>query len=102
MVVATGGGAFCDDENRRLIHSSNSVSVFLDVPWPVLRERLDQDHTGRPLYVSAATARALFAERLPHYRRAQITVALEGSEKPAEVAREIAQALQETPCATRC
>ena len=100
VVVATGGGAFCDDENRGIIHSSNAVSVFLDVPWPVLRERLDNDHSGRPLYDSADVAHALYEERLPHYRRAQMTVFLEGSETPAEAAREIVQALQEAPCAT--
>lgn len=99
-VVATGGGAFCDDENRRIIHSSNALSVFLDVPWPVLRDRLDRDQTERPLYDSATLAHALFEERLPKYRRAQMTVALDGSETAAEVAREIVQALQEAPCAT--
>jgi shikimate kinase len=100
VVVATGGGAFCDDENRRIMHAPNAVSVFLDVPWPVLRKRLDHDHTGRPLYDDAALAQTLFEKRLPHYRRAQVTVFLEGSETPAEVAREIVQTLQEAPCAT--
>ena len=100
VVVATGGGAFCDDENRRIIHSSNAVSVFLDVAWPVLRERLEKDHTGRPMYDSAGLAHALYEERLPQYRQASVTVALGGSETPADVAREIVLALQEAPCAT--
>jgi shikimate kinase len=100
VVVATGGGAFCSDENRGIIHSSNTVSVFLDVPWPVLRERLDNDHSDRPLYDNAEMAHALYKERLPDYRRAQVTVFLGGSETPEEAAQEIAQAIQEAPCAT--
>jgi len=100
VVVATGGGAFCDDENRKIIHSSDAVSVFLDVPWPVLQERLEKDHMGRPMYDNAPRVRALFEERLPHYRRAVVTTVLEGSEVPAEVARLIVRTLQEAPCAT--
>ena len=100
VVVATGGGAFCDDENRTIIHSSGGVSVFLDLPWQVLRERLEGDHTDRPMYDSAARAQALFEERLPHYRRAVVTAFLDGTEAPGEVVDQVVQALQEAPCAT--
>ncbi len=37
VVVATGGGAFCSEANREMIHRSGGVSVFLDLPWEVLR-----------------------------------------------------------------
>jgi shikimate kinase len=33
VVVATGGGAFCCQANRDLIHRSGGISVFLDLPW---------------------------------------------------------------------
>jgi shikimate kinase len=100
LVVATGGGAFCDGENRRIIHSSGGVSVFIDVPWPVLQDRLQADHSDRPMYSGAESALRLFEERLPHYRQADVIAALDGGESPDEAADRIAQALQGAPCAT--
>jgi len=99
VVVATGGGAFCRDENRRLIEAVGGVSVFLHLPWEVLRARLRNDHAGRPKYGDEAAAGRLWEERLPHYRRAALTVELAGDEPPAEVAQRIAAALREVPCA---
>ena len=98
-VVATGGGAFCRAENRRLIEAAGGVSVFLDLPWEVLRARLGDDHAGRPKYGDEASARRLWEERLPLYRRATLTVALTGGERPAEAAELVARALREAPCA---
>jgi shikimate kinase len=98
-VVATGGGAFCRDENRRLIEAAGGVSVFLHLPWEVLRARLGNDHAGRPKYGDEASARRLWEERLPLYRRATVTVELAGDERPEEAAQRVAAALEEAPCA---
>lgn len=98
-VVATGGGAFCRDENRRLIEAAGGVSVFLHLPWEVLRARLGDDHAGRPKYGDEASARRLWEERLPHYRRATLVVELAGDESPDEAAQRVAAALEEAPCA---
>jgi shikimate kinase len=100
VIVATGGGAFCDPVNRELIHGAGGVSVFLDLPWSLLGERLARDHSERPLYGDTERARALYEERLPAYRSALVHVPLDGSESPSEAAARVLDALQEAPCAT--
>jgi shikimate kinase len=99
VVVATGGGAFCSDANREVIHRAGGVSVLVDLPWSVLEERLARDNSDRPLYDDADQARQLFEERLPHYRRALVRVSLVGDEGPDEVAKHVEAALREAPCA---
>ena len=100
VVVATGGGAFCSDANREIIHRAGGVSVFLDLPWEELRKRLARDHIDRPMYDDADQAQRLFEERLPHYRLSIVRVSLNGGEAPAEVAGSVMEALREKPCAT--
>jgi shikimate kinase/3-dehydroquinate synthase len=100
VVVATGGGAFCNPVNRDLIHRSGAVSVFLDLPWPKLAERLAGDNSERPMYDDADQARRLFDQRMPEYRRAMVRVPLDGTESSAEAAERVVDALQEAPCAT--
>ena len=52
-VVATGGGAFASEENRRIIETSG-VSVYLEVPWAALGRRLAGDNGRRPMYEGEA------------------------------------------------
>ena len=99
IVVATGGGAFCSDANREVVHRAGGVSVFLDLPWEVLRQRLTRDHSGRPLYDDTSQAKQLFEERLPHYRCASVQVSLTGDEDPDEVAGRVVETLREAQCA---
>ena len=99
IVVATGGGAFCSAANREAIHRSGGVSVFLDLPWAVLQERLARDHSARPMYDDNDQAKQLFEERLPHYRCALVQVTLSGQEDPDEVAGRVVEMLREAPCA---
>lgn len=99
VVVATGGGAFCNEANREVIHRSGGVSAFLDLPWAVLRQRLTHDHTDRPMYDDTSQARQLFEERLPQYRCALVRVSLAGDEGPDEVADRVVETLREAPCA---
>ena len=99
VVVATGGGAFCSDANREVIHRLGGVSVFLDLPWAALRQRLTHDHSDRPMYDDTNQARQLFEERLPHYRCALVQVSLAGDEDPDEVAERVVETLREAPCA---
>ncbi len=98
LVVATGGGAFSSESNRRLIDDSGGVSVFLDLPWEVLENRLTNDNGDRPVYENAEQGRRLFEERLPDYRRAAVSVALSGDETPEAVAQLIADAVRGAPC----
>jgi shikimate kinase len=86
-VVAAGGGLFVDAENRDTIRSLGGTSVFLDVPWPILEERLVAAPAGqRPLFADPTQARELFDRRLPCYRKADLIMTLDGGETPAQAA----------------
>jgi shikimate kinase len=98
VVVATGGGAFCSEANREIIHDSGGLSVFLDLPWEVLDARLARDHSARPKYGDARRAKRLFASRLPDYRRATLIIELTGSETAEVAAGLVMAALEEAPC----
>jgi shikimate kinase len=87
LVVDLGGGAFCEPHSAAHLLAVGKV-VFLDVSPAEAARRLAGGR-GRPL---AANWEALHAERLPAYRRATLTVAVDGL--PAdEVAARILEAL---------
>jgi shikimate kinase len=73
LVVDLGGGAFCDPASAARLLSAGRV-VFLDVSPEEAARRLAGGR-GRPL---AANWGALHAARLPAYRRATLTVAVDG------------------------
>ena len=75
-VVATGGGCYVREENRRAI-SRLGTAVFLDVPVATLLARLE-GKTDRPLFEGPEQAARLHAERAPFYRMAPVPVILEG------------------------
>jgi shikimate kinase len=84
LVVALGGGAFCDPGNaEHLLHAGRVI--FLDVSAGEASRRLG-DGGGRPL---ARQWEALLRTRLPLYRRASITVPVDGASADA-VARRLA------------
>jgi shikimate kinase len=89
VVVALGGGAFCDPGNAEHLIRVGRV-IFLDVSPATAARRL-RDGEGRPL---AAQWEALLRSRLPLYRRAQLTVPVDDLSADA-VARRIAGRLQE-------
>jgi shikimate kinase len=100
-VVATGGGAFCVGANREIISESKGLSVYLDLPWEELDRRLAADNGGRPMFDNAEQASSLFEKRRPEYLRADVVIALEGSETPDYVADHVLRVLREVaPCAT--
>jgi shikimate kinase len=92
-LVATGGGAFVQEGNRRAIGKLGR-SVFLDVPLPGIRARL-AGKTDRPLFQSVAQLEALFAERRPFYRMADVRVDLSGDETIEETADRVLAALDD-------
>lgn len=82
-VVDLGGGAFCDPGSAERLLALGPV-VFLDVSPEEAARRLGGGE-GRPL---AARWPALLARRLPLYRRATLTVAVDGL-SPEALARRI-------------
>ena len=89
-VLATGGGAFIQDETRSLI-LSNAISVWIKADLDVLVERTAK--TGhRPLLKNTNrrdVLQQLMAARYPIYEKAHITVETEHI-APRKMARRIA------------
>jgi shikimate kinase len=75
LVLATGGGAFMNDETRRTI-KDRGVSIWLKAEFEVLMRRVRRK-ANRPLLQTPdpeVTLRALLAKREPIYAEADITV----------------------------
>ena len=75
QVLATGGGAYINEETRRVIRG-RGASVWLKAELPLLMKRVLKRNT-RPLLNTGdpeETMRRLMAERYPIYAEADITV----------------------------
>ena len=85
-VVDLGGGAFCHPASAERLLALGPV-VFLDVSAPEAARRIGggAGAAARPL---AAGWERLLARRLPLYRRARLTVAVDGL-APEAVARKV-------------
>lgn len=89
VVADLGGGAFCDPQSAARLLAVGKV-VFLDVSEAEAARRMGAGaEAARPL---AASWRALRDRRLPLYRRAHLTVAVDGR-TPEAVARLIVDGL---------
>ena len=85
-VIATGGGAACNDPNLSLMLASGRVVALSVTPEEVLR-RVGAD-SGRPLLSASTSAAALLATREVFYARAHHRVDTTGK-SPEEVAGEV-------------
>jgi shikimate kinase len=96
-IIALGGGTFIESQNADLLHSQGAHVVFLDLAVEELLRRCQavserSAQNPRPLAADAEAFCALHAQRLPHYRKAELIINTEG--KAAEqVAQEIVAAL---------
>jgi shikimate kinase len=97
-VIALGGGTFVESQNADLLHGCGVHVVFLELAIEELLRRCQaagqrSAQNPRPLADDMGAFCALYARRLPHYRKAKLIVNTAG--KTAEqVAREIEAALQ--------
>jgi shikimate kinase len=96
-IIALGGGTFIESQNADLLHSCGAHVVFLDLAVEELLRRCQaaserSAQNPRPLADDAEAFCALHAQRLPHYRKAELVINTQG--KAAEqVAQEIVAAL---------
>ncbi len=92
-VMALGGGTFIDPHNAEWLRSQGARVIFLEMAVDQLlqRCRAGGDMT-RPLASDAEAFCALYAQRLPHYRTADLVINT-GGKTAGEVAREIAAAM---------
>ncbi len=99
VVVATGGGAATFERNTRLMQETG-VTIWLDLPFEVLHDRLKRDPAGRPLFAASATMQKLFDARREAYRRADHHLELAAEATPELVAERIVQLLGGPACVT--
>jgi shikimate kinase len=70
VVVATGGGTFADADNRALINR-DGVSVWIDVPFSAIVDRVPSDGR-RPLTADKVRFERLFDVRRTAYQHAHL------------------------------
>lgn len=100
VVVATGGGTAAVEANARLLHAGGLV-VFLNPSYSTIVGRIGgRGKTDRPLFQDEAQAQALYRERLPAYRKADLTVDVAPAEDAGEVTARIALLIGARACAT--
>ena len=74
LVLALGGGAFVQKQNRDALNSAGAITVLLEAPVDELRRRCQAEHKVRPLAQQDARFNELFAARRADYALAQFTV----------------------------
>ena len=95
VVVSTGGGTMVTEANARWI-GANGLSVWLNPPFATIVARIGaRGKTDRPLFKNEVQALSLYQERLPAYRRADVTVDVTPVERPEEIAARIALLLRD-------
>ncbi|MGH8673622.1 MAG: shikimate kinase, partial [Burkholderiales bacterium] len=96
IVLATGGGAVLDAENRRRLAARGTV-VYLHAPPDNLYERVRHDR-NRPLLAAPdplAKLLSLYAERDPLYREIADVVVDTGMQSAQTLARQLLARLEE-------
>ena len=79
-IIALGGGAWIEPENRKLINQYSCATVWLDVPFEVCWSRIESGADDRPLGKTRSEAQALYQRRRPVYQLANTHVQLTGNE----------------------
>jgi shikimate kinase len=99
LVIALGGGAFAQEQNRAVLDAAGAITILLEAPLEELRRRIDSENKVRPLARQQTRFNELFAARRADYALArfkvqtmnrpveQITAEIEGllNTAPAEV-----------------
>jgi shikimate kinase len=74
LVLALGGGAFVQEQNRAALDATGAITVLLEAPLEELRRRCDGESKVRPLAQERAKFAELFAARRADYALARFTV----------------------------
>jgi len=87
-VIATGGGTFTFDENIQMIQSAG-LSVYLSAPYALLRARIEEKASARPLFTDDLSTHELYANRIRYYRMSDVTIDVREEETPLEIVERI-------------
>lgn len=74
LILALGGGAFVQKQNRDALNSAGAITILLEAPVEELRRRCQAEHKARPLAQQDARFNELFAARRADYALARFTV----------------------------
>jgi len=86
-VIALGGGTFAQPGNVDLIQGFGGITIWLDCPAEILRERC-RGLQNRPLFRDDESFTRILSERLPYYRMADFRISTEGG-SPEQVVEQI-------------
>ncbi len=92
-VIALGGGAWMQPQNRALLHAHGCLTVWLDAPFELCWQRIAASPEARPLARDVESARRLYDERRALYGLAELHLQCDEQKTPDELAEEILQAL---------
>lgn len=90
-VIALGGGAYVDFENRDFIES-NGISIYLEASLSQIRERISDDGT-RPLFSDNSCLDELYDRRCSAYRMARVRIDTDRFQ-PDEAVQEIMHSVE--------
>ena len=99
LILALGGGAFVQKQNRDALISAGAITVLLEAPVEELRRRCQAEHKARPLAQQDARFNELFAARRADYALARFTVQTLGK-SVEQVTAEIERLLKEADVRT--
>jgi len=91
-IVALGGGAFAQAENRQALQQAGAVTILLDAPFEELERRCRNAPEARPLARDPVMFQRLFEDRREAYAQARFRVDTAGREI-SQIVNEIAQLL---------
>jgi shikimate kinase len=92
-IVALGGGTWTIAGNRALVKEHDGVTIWLDAPFELCWQRIEDERDARPLGRDFKAARALYDRRREFYDEAMLRIEV-GEEKTAEaIAAEIVDVL---------
>ena len=100
LVLALGGGAFCEPHNREVLREAEIPAVFLDAPVDELFLRSAQAEIIRPLRSDPHQFRDLYQRRRPAYLEARLCIET-GGKDVASVVEEIVSGLKLVPGAPK-
>jgi shikimate kinase len=92
-IISAGGGAWTIPANRQLIAERGAIAVWLDAPFQLCWQRIENSCGSRPLARSREMAERLYAERRPIYELASVRISVSEEDSAAEVATKISHQL---------
>ncbi len=88
-VIALGGGAWTIEGNRELIAAHGGITVWLDAPFELCRQRIARAGEARPLARDPERAAQLYAQRRALYRLAAHRIEINEAHDAEDVATRI-------------